>query len=58
MPSPHLQAGHNEVHSFFWRKDFKEAITRYQDEPGSQTGNEDEALTPQLKPRPSVLFFK
>lgn len=46
MPSPHLQAGHNEVHSFFWRKDFKEAVTRYQDEPGSQTGNEDEALTP------------
>lgn len=36
LPSPHLQAGYDEVHSFFWRKDFKEAITCYQDEPGNQ----------------------
>lgn len=58
-PSPHLQAGHNEVHSFFWCEDFEEAITRYQDEPGNQgdTGFKAEVLAPQLA-NPSNLFYE
>lgn len=64
LPSPHLQAGYDEVHSFFWRKDFKEAITCYQDEPGNQiktgfkVGLEAEASTPQLKQTPSMQFYE
>lgn len=60
LPSPHLQAGHNEVHSFFWCKDFKEAITRYQNEPGNQveTGFKAEFLAPQLQQNPSNLFYE
>lgn len=60
LPSPHLQAGYNEVHSFFWCKDFKEAITRYQNEPGNQaeTGSKPESLAPQPQQNPSKLFYE
>lgn len=60
LPSPHLQAGHNEVHSFFWCKDFEEAITRYQNEPGNQeeAGSKAESLAPPLQQNPSKLFYE
>ena len=60
LPSPHLQAGHNEVDSFFWCKDFKEAVTRYQNEPGNQveTSSKAESLAPQLQQNPSKLFYE
>lgn len=34
----HLQARHNEVHSFFWWEDFEETITSQKDKPGRTTG--------------------
>lgn len=60
LPSPHLQAGYNEVHSFFWCKDFKETITCYQNEPGSQaeTGSKAESLAPHLHQNSSKLVYE
>lgn len=60
LPSPHLKAGNNEVYSFFWRKDFKEAIACYQNEPRNQaeTSSKAESLAPQLQQNPSKLFYE